>query len=54
MFQKLATGLAMSGLAFVGMVGVAELITHSGGFLKPRSVDNGVPGSGVLASRCRS
>ena len=29
-----AIGLVMSGLAFAGMIGVAEIINHSGGFLK--------------------
>ena len=32
-----AIGLVVSGLAFVGMLGVAELVTHTGGFIKKRS-----------------
>jgi hypothetical protein len=32
-----AIGLVMSGLAFAGMIGVAEIINHSGGFLKKGS-----------------
>ena len=41
----------MSGLAFVSMIGVAELITHSGGFVKKRSEDSAIPGNSQLADR---
>ena len=38
----------MSGLAFMGMIGVAEMINHSGGFIKKRSDD---PGKSAASER---